>query len=67
MGDCSELYETSAVRKANLSSFTTYRSSFFMATWLSCLIATIAAYVGMEFMAWFTHKFDMHGFLWRWH
>ncbi|CAI8261768.1 MAG: beta-carotene hydroxylase [Bacteroidetes bacterium MED-G17] len=21
----------------------------------------------MEFMAWFTHKFIMHGFMWRWH
>lgn len=21
----------------------------------------------MEFMAWFTHKYVMHGFLWRWH
>lgn len=28
---------------------------------------TLAAYIGMEFMAWFTHKFVMHGFLWNWH
>ena len=27
----------------------------------------LAAYVGMEFMAWFTHKYVMHGFLWQWH
>lgn len=28
---------------------------------------TLAAYVGMEFMAWFTHKYVMHGILWTWH
>ncbi|MEL6987636.1 MAG: fatty acid hydroxylase [Bacteroidota bacterium] len=28
---------------------------------------TLAAYIGMEFMAWFTHKYVMHGFLWTWH
>ncbi len=36
---------------------------------------TIAGYVGivlataaaMEFVAWFTHKYVMHGFLWSWH
>lgn len=38
-----------------------------MATWLACLLATVLAYVGMEFMAWFTHKFVMHGILWKWH
>jgi len=27
----------------------------------------IAAYIGMEFMAWFTHKYIMHGPLWSWH
>ena len=27
----------------------------------------LLAYVGMEFMAWFTHKFIMHGVLWSWH
>lgn len=31
------------------------------------LFATLAAYVGMEFMAWFTHKYLMHGWLWSWH
>ena len=30
-------------------------------------IVTIAAIVGMEFMAWFAHKYIMHGFLWNWH
>ena len=28
---------------------------------------TLAAVVVMEFMAWFTHKYVMHGFLWSWH
>jgi len=28
---------------------------------------TLAAYLGMEFMAWFTHKYLMHGPLWSWH
>src|SRR6056297_3920160 len=28
---------------------------------------TLAAYIGMEFMAWFTHKYIMHGPLWSWH
>jgi len=24
-------------------------------------------FCGMEFVAWFTHKYIMHGFLWTWH
>ncbi len=28
---------------------------------------TILSVVAMEFMAWFTHKFVMHGILWKWH
>ncbi len=28
---------------------------------------TILSVIGMEFMAWFTHKFVMHGLLWKWH
>ncbi|MCB0552350.1 MAG: sterol desaturase family protein [Phaeodactylibacter sp.] len=31
------------------------------------ILITLAAVVGMEFMAWFAHKYIMHGFLWRWH
>ncbi len=27
----------------------------------------IATFLFMEFMAWFTHKYIMHGFLWVWH
>lgn len=28
---------------------------------------TVAVFFFMEFMAWFTHKYVMHGFLWVWH
>lgn len=38
-----------------------------MAPWLIYTLVTLAAYVGMEFMAWFTHKYVMHGMLWNWH
>lgn len=27
----------------------------------------LLAFAGMEFMAWFTHRYVMHGFLWCWH
>ena len=30
-------------------------------------LITLASIIGMEFMAWFTHKFLMHGSLWNWH
>ncbi len=36
-------------------------------TWLFYLGCVLAAYIGMEFMAWFTHKYIMHGILWKWH
>jgi beta-carotene 3-hydroxylase len=38
-----------------------------MASWLVYTLATLGAYIGMEFMAWFTHKYLMHGMLWSWH
>lgn len=38
-----------------------------MPTWLLYTLITLAAYAGMEFMAWFTHKYVMHGLLWSWH
>lgn len=38
-----------------------------MPVWLSYALITLAAYAGMECTAWFTHKYVMHGFLWRWH
>ncbi len=28
---------------------------------------TLATVATMEFVAWFAHKYVMHGFLWRWH
>ena len=31
------------------------------------IVTFFIAFVGMEFMAWFTHKFIMHGFLWSIH
>ena len=27
----------------------------------------LTSFIGMELVAWFTHKFIMHGFLWKWH
>lgn len=31
------------------------------------ITATLIAFFGMEFMAWFTHRFVMHGFMWYFH
>ena len=31
------------------------------------IIVFILTFFGMEFMAWFTHKYVMHGFLWNLH
>jgi beta-carotene 3-hydroxylase len=31
------------------------------------IAVVLAAYLGMEFVAWFTHKYIMHGVLWSWH
>jgi beta-carotene 3-hydroxylase len=31
------------------------------------LFITLATVASMEFVAWFTHKYVMHGFLWKWH
>ena len=31
------------------------------------VVLVIAAFCLMEGVAWFTHKYVMHGFLWRWH
>lgn len=40
-----------------------------MSMWLiiSCSVITIATFLFWEFVAWFTHKYIMHGFLWTWH
>lgn len=32
-----------------------------------CTCITIATFLFWEFVAWFTHKYVMHGFLWTWH
>ena len=34
---------------------------------LSAILIIVATVVGMEFVAWFAHKYVMHGFLWSWH
>lgn len=31
------------------------------------VLLILLAYFFMEFVAWFTHKYVMHGFLWKWH
>lgn len=31
------------------------------------ILLLILGFVLMEFVAWLTHKYVMHGFLWRWH
>lgn len=31
------------------------------------ILFLISAFLFMEFVAWFTHKYVMHGFLWVWH
>jgi beta-carotene 3-hydroxylase len=32
-----------------------------------CALIVIATFLFWEFVAWFTHKYIMHGFLWSWH
>lgn len=34
---------------------------------IACALIVIATFLVWEFVAWFTHKYIMHGFLWRWH
>jgi beta-carotene 3-hydroxylase len=36
-------------------------------TALICACITIATFLFWEFVAWFSHKYIMHGILWRWH
>lgn len=35
--------------------------------WLIAIILVLAAFFFMEFVAWFTHKYVMHGFMWYFH
>ena len=30
-------------------------------------VLLFGTFLGMEFVAWFTHKYIMHGFMWNWH
>jgi beta-carotene 3-hydroxylase len=36
-------------------------------TALICACITIATFLFWEFVAWFSHKYIMHGILWQWH
>ena len=36
-------------------------------TILICAIIIVLTFLFWEFVAWFSHKYVMHGFLWRWH
>lgn len=36
-------------------------------TILLCLLIVVATFLFWELVAWFTHKYVMHGFLWNWH
>src|SRR6187551_1845284 len=36
-------------------------------TIIFCSLIVLATFLFWEFVAWFTHKYVMHGFLWRWH
>lgn len=36
-------------------------------TILLCSLIVIGTFLFWEFIAWFTHKYIMHGFLWTWH
>lgn len=38
-----------------------------MSNFLFYAFVTLAALATMEFVAWFAHKYIMHGFLWNWH
>lgn len=38
-----------------------------MSDTLLYILITLGAFTGMEFVAWFAHKYVMHGFLWDWH
>lgn len=38
-----------------------------MSPFITYTLITIAAVAGMEFVAWFAHKYIMHGALWGWH
>ncbi|MEO6041381.1 MAG: sterol desaturase family protein [Croceibacterium sp.] len=35
--------------------------------WLASTLIAVAAMTAMEFVAWASHKYVMHGFAWNWH
>jgi beta-carotene 3-hydroxylase len=38
-----------------------------MTTYLWCALITVGAFLAWELVAWWTHKYVMHGILWTWH
>ena len=36
-------------------------------TIIACTFITIGTFLFWEFIAWFSHKYIMHGFMWTWH
>lgn len=38
-----------------------------MEIWLYCGLICVSTFLFWEFVAWWTHKYVMHGFLWSWH
>ena len=36
-------------------------------TILLCVLTVVGTFLFWEFIAWFSHKYVMHGFLWTWH
>ena len=38
-----------------------------MSLYILYLLATVSAFISMEGVAWFAHKYVMHGLLWSWH
>lgn len=38
-----------------------------MSPWISYIAITLGAFLGMEGVAWFTHKYIMHGLFWSLH
>ena len=35
--------------------------------WIAPVMVFVAMFLAMEGVAWFSHKYVMHGFMWRWH
>jgi beta-carotene 3-hydroxylase len=61
----------SACQKSQKSYFLTGKSQetdrMNSTTIILCSVITIGTFLFWEFVAWFSHKYIMHGFLWRWH